>query len=55
MLTLKKEDADNYVILYPFLLNIIKHYAMFLYINIGFDDGDNIPMIEFTIIYSNIP
>lgn len=55
MLTIKKEHADNYDFISFFLLNVIKHCRMFLYINIVFDDCDNIPMIEFTVIYLNIP
>lgn len=55
MLTIEKEDTVNYVILYPFLLNVIKHFHMLLYINIGFDDCNNTLMIGVTVIYLNIP
>lgn len=55
MLTVEKEDTVNYVILYPFLLNVIKHFHMLLYMNFGFADCTNILMIFFTVIYLNIP
>lgn len=55
MLTIGKEDPLNYVILSPFLLNVIKHFHILIYINIGFGDCNNILMIGITVIYLNIP
>lgn len=53
-LTIKIEDANNYVTLYSSLTNSMKHHPVVLYINICFDECDNIPIIGFTIIYLNI-
>lgn len=51
---IKIEDADNYVTLHSFLTNSVKHRPIVLYMNTGFDECDNIPIIEFTVIYLNI-